>query len=280
MRKLAVLLVFLLAFQSVAFSINLGKTLKTLNKVKKVSAAVRPISEEEEYYIGRAVAANILSRYPLLKNEILSRYIHLAGLALAYRSQRPETFGGYHFAVLDSDEINALSAPGGIIFITRGLLQICENEDELAAVLAHEISHIVARDPIKAIKSERMKGLGAFTAGELAGGGSEVMELFQNTVLDISGTLLQKGYSRTQEKDADLAALGLLDTCGYEAGAMLQMLKKLESSEKKKAKVFSAHPSCAKRIEYVGPQVKAVSASGAFATREARFRNTRSKSGV
>ena len=82
------------------------------------------------------------------------------------------------------------------------------DEDELAAILAHEIQHVVSKDPLKAIKSQRMKALGTFTAGEAMGSGSRVIGILQDSVMDISGTLLQKGYSRTQEKDADLGRPG------------------------------------------------------------------------
>jgi predicted Zn-dependent protease len=69
--------------------------------------------------------------------------------------------------------------------------------------------------------------------------------------MDISGTLLQKGYSRGQEKNADLGALELLAAAGYDPGALLAMLEKIKSVEKRKAKIFSAHPSASKRIAYV-----------------------------
>ncbi len=241
--------------------INLSK----LNKAKKaadlVAGTTHKISEEEEYYIGRAVAANILSQYPLWKNRALSRYLNLIGKALVLKSARPEIFGGYHFALLDSAEANALSAPGGIIFLSRGIVEMAENEDELAAILAHEIQHIVSKDPLKAIKSQRMKSLGAFAAGEALGSSNEVLGIFKNSVLDITGTLLQKGYSRGQEKNADLGALNLLAATGYNPQALLAMLKKCQAIEKKKAKAFSAHPSASNRMTYVRDALKRISAS-------------------
>lgn len=231
--------------------INLSKLSKVKKGAEMVASAAHKINEEEEYYIGRAVAAHILSQYPLLKNKALSRYLNLIGKALALKSERPEIFGGYHFAVLDSDEANALSAPGGIIFISRAIIDMAANEDELAAILAHEIQHIVSRDPLQAIKSQRMKALGTFAAGEAMGSSGEVLSIFKDSILDITGTLLQKGYSRGQEKEADLGALDLLEATGYDPRALLAMLEKCRAIEKKKAKAFSAHPSAAKRIAYV-----------------------------
>jgi predicted Zn-dependent protease len=252
MKKLLLLLCLAQLLMAWKPSISLSKLGKAKKGVELVAGATHKISEEEEYYIGRAVAANILTQYPLWKNPSLCRYLNLIGKALVLRSERPEIFGGYHFAVLDSPEANALSAPGGIIFISRGIIQMAGNEDEIAAILAHEIQHIVNKDPLKAIKSQRMKSLGTFAAGEAIGSSSEVLNIFKDSVLDISGTLLQKGYSRGQEKDADLQALDLLAAAGYNPGALLAMLEKCRAIEKKKAKAFSAHPSAAKRIDYVG----------------------------
>jgi predicted Zn-dependent protease len=251
MKKLSLLLCLSLLLVAWNPPISLSKLSKAKEGVDLVAGATHKISEEEEYYIGRAVAASILSQYPLWKNPSLSRYLNLIGKTLALKSDRPEIFGGYHFALLDSAEVNALSAPGGIILISRGIAEMARNEDELAAILAHEIQHIVTKDPLKAIKSQRLKALGTFAAGEAMGSGSQVMEIFQESVLDISGTLLQKGYSRGQEKNADLKALDLLAAAGYDPGALLAMLQKVRAIEKKKAKAFSAHPAAGKRISYV-----------------------------
>ncbi|MCU0276003.1 MAG: M48 family metalloprotease [Acidobacteria bacterium] len=237
--------------------IDLGKVAKAKKGAELVAGASHKINEEEEYHIGRAVAANILGQYPLWKNGELTRYLNLIGRILALRSGRPEIYGGYHFAMLDAPEANAFSAPGGIIFLTRGIVAMAADEDELAAVLAHEIQHIVVKDPLKAIRSQRLKALGTFTAGEAVGSSSGAFGVFQDSIMDISGTLLQKGYSRGQEKDADLGALKLLAAAGYDPGALLDMLKKIQAVEKKKLKAFSAHPSAAKRIAYVGGNVAA-----------------------
>jgi len=268
------LILICLCFSLLAWKlpINLSKLSKAKKGLELVSGASHQISEEEEYYIGRAVAANILSQYPLWKNNDLTRYLNLIGKALVLKSERPEIFGGYHFGLLDSNEANAFSAPGGIIFLTRGIVIMAENEDELAAILAHEIQHVAAKDPLKAIKSQRMKALGTFAAGEAIGSSNQVFSIFQDSVLDITGTLLQKGYSRGQEKNADLQALDLLLATGYEPRALLSMLQKVKAVEKKKVKAFSAHPSAAKRIAYVEDNLKPAVNKDGNGARMARFK--------
>jgi predicted Zn-dependent protease len=251
-------------------------SLSKLKKVKKgadlVAGATHKINEEEEYYIGRAVAANILGQYPLWKNREATRYVNLVGRTLALNSARPELYGGYHFALLDTTEANAFSAPGGIVFLTRGIVAMAGSEDELAAILAHEIQHVVVKDPLKAIKSQRLKALGTFTAGEAIGSKGGAFGIFQDSVLDISGTLLQKGYSRGQEKSADLGALELLAATGYDPGALLTMLQKIKALEKKKAKAFSAHPSASKRIDYVSKSIPGGAGRADGGVRGARFK--------
>ncbi len=129
----------------------------TANKAAKVvRSTFGDISEEEEYYIGRSVAALILSRYQPLANPGLSQYVNTLGQAVALSSDRPETFAGYHFQVLDTDEVNALAAPGGMIFLTKGLLKRCPDEETLAAILAHEIGHVAAKHGLQSIKKSRL----------------------------------------------------------------------------------------------------------------------------
>ena len=273
MKRLSLLLCLSLLLVAWNPPISLSKLSKAKEGVELVAGATHKINEEEEYYIGRAVAASILSQYPLWKNKPLSQYLNLIGKTLVLKSERPEIFGGYHFALLDSAEANALSAPGGIIFITRGIVEMAENEDELAAILAHEIQHIVSKDPLQAIKSQRMKSLGTFAAGEALGSSNEVLGIFKESVLDITGTLLQKGYSRGQEKAADLGALDLLAAAGYNPHALLSMLEKCQAIEKKKAKAFSAHPSAAKRIAYVKDSLEGPCGSD-MSVRRQRFRQS------
>ncbi len=152
-------------------SIDIFRAAKTVMSAKE---AKQSFTYEQEHYLGRAIAAAILDKYGLYKDPSANRYVTLVGQTVAAHSDLPQTFGGYRFLILDSDEVNALAAPGGIIFITRGMLRACENEDQLAAVLAHEVAHVQARHGVELIKDSRWKKFGTeavflFAAG--AGGG-------------------------------------------------------------------------------------------------------------
>ena len=104
----------------------------------------------------RSIVVIIINKYKPYNNKRANAYINLLGQTLAKASDMPETFNGYHFLILDSDEINAFAAPGGLIFITRGMLRCTQSEDAVAAVLAHEIGHVQFKHGLQAIKKSRV----------------------------------------------------------------------------------------------------------------------------
>lgn len=219
--------------------------------------AARPISDEEEYYVGRAVAARILTTYHLVNNKKLTDYVNLVGQSVAIHSEKPFTYGGYHFAVLDSSDINAFACPGGIIFITRGMVNAVKNEDELAAVLAHEVGHINHRDGISAISQSRWtealtvigadaaKTYGSQDVAKLAG-------LFEGSIDDVFKTLVVNGYGRSQEYAADQASLHYLAATGYEPRALKDFLDRIAKQNKgAEGGIMKTHPATSDRIENV-----------------------------
>jgi predicted Zn-dependent protease len=225
--------------------------------VSSVSKAVRPIADDEEYYVGRAVAARLTSTYPLYRNNRLTDYLNLIGQTIALHSEKPASFGGYHFALLDSPEVNAFACPGGIILITRGMLSSVKSEDELAAVLAHEIAHVIHRDGISAIQSSRwsdaMLVIGSSAAREFGPKDTaKLVSLFEGSIDDVVKTLVVNGYGRDQEKAADVSALGYLAAAGYDPQGLTGYLKRLEQGGKgAKGGIFTTHPGTDERLENV-----------------------------
>lgn len=222
---------------------------------KQTAKAVRPMTEQEEYYVGRAVAATILGQYRLYSNERLTAYVNTIGQALALASDRPYTFGGYHFAVLDTPEPNALACPGGIIFITRGMLQKARNEEELAAILAHEVSHVNHRDGLASIQKSRwveaVSILGTATAQKLGGAEmGKLVSLFEGSVDDVAKTLLVNGYSREQEMEADRGALIFLHRLGYNPHGLTDLLERTarEQTGGSNRGIFATHPGMNQRL--------------------------------
>jgi predicted Zn-dependent protease len=227
------------------------------SSVQTISKAARPLSEDEEYYVGRAVAARITSTYPLSRNARLNEYLNLIGQTLALHTAKPTIFGGYHFALLESPEINAFACPGGMILITRGMLSSVKSEDELAAVLAHEIAHIIHRDGIGAIQSSRWSEAVLLIGGNAAKefgprDTAKLVSLFEGSIDDVVKTLVVSGYGRKQENDADAAAIGFLANAGYDPQGLIGYLTRLEQAGRgSQGGILTTHPGTAERLENV-----------------------------
>lgn len=235
------------------------------------------ITPEQEYFIGRSVAATVLATYKPYDQAALNQYLTVLGQTLSQYSDKPETFGGYHFLVMETDEINAFAAPGGLILVSRGLLRCCRSEDALAAVLAHEIGHVQSQHGLRAIKKGRLTSaltILAVEAGKnLAGGNlAELTKAFEGSISDISSTLMNSGYARSLENDADAAAVQILTRAGYNPLALVDMLTEMKTRLAADTRGFGkTHPSPDTRIQHVrgliGPQPAAL----APAARQQRF---------
>jgi len=226
----------------------------------KAAEASRPINDSEEYYVGRAVAARILGKYKLDQNPKLTEYVNEVGNTVARKSSRPNPFKGYHFAVLDTQEINAFACPGGMIFITRGLLQTCKNEDQLAAVLAHEVGHVANKDGINSISQARwtqvFTSMGTEAAKQYGGVAGNLVGLFEGSIDDVFKTIVVNGYSRQAEETADAAALTELTKAGYDPNAMVILLTTMEAKGKGSSSgIFKTHPPTSERLAKVKASV-------------------------
>ena len=228
---------------------------------KAVARSFEDFSPEQEYYIGRTVGAVITNKYKPYNNESANAYINLLGQTLAQASDMPETFNGYHFLILDSNEINALSTPGGFIFITRGILRCCRNEDAVAAVLAHEIGHVEFKHGLQAIKKSRITSALLIIGTESAKtfGGEDLANLtktFEGSITDITSTMINNGYSRGFERQADTAAVTILKRVGYDPDGLVDMLKEMEKRLKPGGLDFAkTHPSPKSRIADIQKQI-------------------------
>ncbi len=248
---------------------------RTANAAAKAAEDITP---QQEYYIGRSVAATLLGKYRPLDDDRLNGYVNTLGQALATVSDRPETFGGYRFLVLDSDEINAFAAPGGLVLVTRGMVRLCRTEDQLAAVLAHEIGHVQHRHGVKSIGRSRITTaltVAAVEAGRHLGGKelAEAVNAFNGAINDVTQTLSVNGYSRGAEREADLAAVAILQRAGYEPRALAEMLEEMGRRLKPGGLDFAkTHPKPSDRLKNIRSAIeKAAPAPAAPEARRKRF---------
>jgi predicted Zn-dependent protease len=239
-------------------NIDLFRATKTVLSAKE---AKQSFTYEQEYYLGRAIAATILSKYGIYDDPTASRYVTMVGQTVAAHSNLPQTFGGYRFVILDSDEVNALAAPGGTIFITRGMLRACENEDQLAAVLAHEVAHVQARHGVELIKDSRWKKFGTEAVFlVVAGAGGDIaaaVNVFGDMVQDVTNQILTKGYGKKLENAADTDALLILWRIGYEPRQSVALMENMKEKLVKGRKDFiKTHPKPKDRIKTIEKVMK------------------------
>jgi predicted Zn-dependent protease len=253
--------------------------------VEKTTEAVRKsfaeITDEEEYYIGRAVSALILSQYPVYKNDALTKYVNRVGTAVLIHSDRPETYGGYHFLILDTEEVNALAAPGGFIFITKGLLKRCGNEEMLGAILAHEVGHVSAKHGLQSIKKSRLidafRIIGSEASKRYAPEKlAQLTSIFEDTLGDIAEKLIEKGYDRKYEYEADKLSVKTAMRTGYDANGLLAFLDTMvdDTSTESGKGWFKTHPSAQDRIGRAKKEISSMGTMPAVSdARTARFQN-------
>jgi len=241
---------------------------------KKIEDARRDLTPDNELYLGRALSASIVERHAGLYHDKdafrkkrlagVSEYVanigHVMVAAAAdtrgsVEDDRPSPVAGWHFVVLRSDTVAAVSAPGGFVFVTDAAVLLAQTEDELAAVLAHEVAHVIRGHALRAIKQSRWTSLGAefvtAAAGEL--GPKEIGQLADimgDSITDMTTTLFSSGLSQDLEYEADAVAKQLLATAGYEPGALARFVARLPAQ--KGAAFFGTHPTPKERISKLG----------------------------
>ena len=211
---------------------------------------------EAEILFGRELSARILGNYSLLDDEKINRYVNLVGKGVALYAGRTEI--RYHFGVLDSDKINAFAAPGGYIFITRGALEKMENEAQLAAVLAHEIAHIVKRHVVKELNIRGDEGSGAGGIASLIGGPTASFRgALEQALDDAADILLNRGYKVKDEIEADRVGILLASVAGYDPSALKEFLNTVKSFEKEDKTYKGEHPRFEIRMREINKTLEA-----------------------
>ena len=236
----------------------------------------QPLTPEDEYYLGRAVAANILAVYkPYTVNTELINYLNLICQALVINSAQPAVYNGYHVMVLDSRELNTFSTPGAHIFITKGLIDIVPSEDALAGIIAHELAHVMLKHGIKIIDDMKLTneaGIMAQQAAAFSGKSSAGVLSFRDSVNEIFNLMIKSGYSRPQELEADALAVKLLADAGYSPNGLLEILNVLKTVQgSQRGGIFNTHPSPERRIANVRIEIAGYKTTDNSFKRKERF---------
>jgi len=222
----------------------------------------RLFSDKEEVGLGANTRDAVIKQYGRLNDPALEAYVSGVGGKLAAVCDRREL--AYSFYVLDTDMVNAFAAPGGYIFVTKGILKSMADEAELAAVIGHEIGHVTARHSMKAM--EKQYGYQAVLSVAAMVTQRDLSGLQQYT--DYLTNMLLLGYGRDNEFQADSLGARYAMAAGYDGRGAVDFFRKLEKMEGGKRandlqKLFQSHPPTKERIKKLEAQLAAAGQGGA-----------------
>ncbi len=226
-----------------AFNLDLGK----LVDIAKQASNLGEIDVQREHELGADMSAKLLGAAPLMDNPGLQKYVNDLGQWLALQTDRTEL--KWRFGVLDTNDINAFAAPGGFVFITAGLLGRLQSEAELAAVIAHEIGHVVRRHHLIAIQDQAGSNILGNVLSLAADQDENAAEW--NMLIDAGSDLYTKGLSRDDEMDADLVGVVILARAGYDPYALASVLQRLggvNPNDSSLALMTRTHPAPDERL--------------------------------
>ena len=227
--------------------------------------AFEDMDEPQEVEVGRSVAAAVGARYKLFRDAALTKYVAMVGNTVAAASDRPDL--RYYLAVLDTPEPEALAAPGGFVFISKGALDVMRDEATLAGVLGHEIGHIALKHHNETIKDQRNKALAMFGVNiglgfvpGPAGMFTPVMSLVGDGIAE--GVL--KGFSRSEEMASDKVGFQYAARAGYDPAGLGEFLSALaaKKADAGVAKFMSTHPGIDDRLQEQTKMQQARTGSG------------------
>jgi len=206
------------------------------------------IREKDEIRLGARLHVELLKKFKL--SSVGQNRLNRIGQKVALTSRRPQL--PYRFFVVEDREINAFSGPGGYVYVTTGVMKLA-NDDELAAVVAHEIGHIVARHSLKSIQqSEHVSSL-ADWFGSVTGIAGKTAENLGKAAASIVGNGLLAVHTREEEREADYLGVRCAKKAGYDPRGMVGMFRKLQQLSKDDAGIlgslFSDHPDVQERID-------------------------------
>jgi predicted Zn-dependent protease len=214
-------------------------------------SALTGFSQEEEVAIGRQVAGNVLGAASLVKDDKLQQYVNRVGRWIASQSERPDL--DWHFGVIESNDINAFAAPGGYVFVTKGLYGSLQSESELAGVLAHEIGHVIKKHYLKILQQSRLVDIGGKLLTKQVGENEYIKSLIGN-----GAEIFARSLDKNAEFEADCVAVILAARAGYDPFGLptvLQDIAHMAKDDNRIALLFKTHPHPDDRLAQLGEAI-------------------------
>jgi predicted Zn-dependent protease len=240
------------------------------------------LSDDDEIALGGRFAGSLDKQESIVSNVLIDRYLGDIVTALAAKSQRPNL--PYSIKLVNSHVANAFSLPGGFLYVNRGLIELIDDENELAATLGHEIGHVVARHVVN-------KLLLTFTAQSLL---KPVLDnlhksngVVEQIILKLGGAvsmLAMLHFSRQDEAQADLLGFYEMLRAGWDPHGFLDLFASLETLEKSSGNTpnpfLSDHPPTAERAAAIRRELILVTVPAGASTNSVKFQIFKSAMGL
>lgn len=215
---------------------------------RNVGKAVNFYSLEKEIQLGKQLAADVERNAKIVEDPVIAEYVNRIGQNIVNNSDAKVPFT---IKVIDSDEVNAFALPGGYFYVNTGLIELAQDEAELAGVMAHEIAHVAARHGTRSATRAQLIQYASIPLLFIGGWAGYGIQQAANFAIPM--TMLK--FSREFEHQADFLGVQYLYKAGYDPTAMVQFFERLKAKQKQNknaiAKAFSSHPMTKSRIKAV-----------------------------
>ncbi len=243
------------------FSLTLSLYSKDYSKI----GGLNFFSTKSEVALGKKYNAELQQKLPIIHNREISEYINMLGNKLVEHCKRRDIT--YHFYVVNTSDVNAFAVPGGFIYVYRGLIEMCQNEGELAGVLGHEIGHVVARHSMKQLSKKLL--IGGILSGVTLAISRKSRKWAEITSLagGVGFFLTELKYSRDDERQADYLGIQEMYDAGYDPHCMVTFFDKMEKLSKKSKtggypSFLRTHPLTKERIRNAEKEIEKLDYSG------------------
>lgn len=203
-------------------------------------------SVPQEIALGRRMATEVEKQSRIVDDPVVAEYVNRLGRNLAARAN---ALFPVSVKMIQSDEINAFTLPGGFVYVNSGVMKMADNEAELASVIAHEIGHAAARHATRQATRGQLGRIAAAPLSLLIPGWAG---LAARQSASVAAPVASSHFSRAYETEADLLGVRYLSEAGYDPQASIDMFERIASTERKKpgavSKLFLSHPPTRDRI--------------------------------